>query len=212
MKWMCSLVMAAIAMSSVYVSAQSSIGATTDDGRKVLLSQDGTWKYAPAASDQKDASVASFEKGGKATEVLSINKGMASVSYDPNLWKATNQEDPTKTTFTHKSGDAYAMVIGERIESTLDGLKELALANARKAASSLTILKEEKRLVNGSAVLYLKFEPTIQGITFIFEGYYYAGPAGTIQLLTYTGKNLLGEYESDMLDFLNGFEIAPAKK
>lgn len=36
-----------------------------------------------------------------------------------------------------------------------------------------------------------------------------SGRIGTIQLFTYTGANLISEYEKDFLEFLNGFVIEP---
>jgi hypothetical protein len=51
----------------------------------------------------------------------------------------------------------------------------------------------------------------VSDVTFIWEGYYYAGPAGTIQVVTYTGKNLFSEYKDEMQNFLNGFQVAPVK-
>jgi hypothetical protein len=48
---------------------------------------------------------------------------------------------------------------------------------------------------------------TIEGIQFVYYGYYYAGKAGTIQLLTYTSQNLFAEYKSEMTELLNGLTI-----
>jgi hypothetical protein len=37
------------------VAAQSTTSATTTDGKKVILSTDGTWKYAPALDASRPA-------------------------------------------------------------------------------------------------------------------------------------------------------------
>jgi hypothetical protein len=50
-------------------------------------------------------------------------------------------------------------------------------------------------------------ESVSHGIPFAFEGYYYGGKAGTIQILTYTGTNLVKEYDADFMEFLNGFRV-----
>jgi hypothetical protein len=62
------------------------------------------------------------------------------------------------------------------------------------------------RRVNGADVLCVKLEATMSGIPFIYYAYYYASPAGSVQVITYTGRNLFPEYEKDFLDFLNGFQ------
>ena len=212
MKICCYLLSAAMMMLGSYIAAQSPLTATTEDGRKVILLQDGTWRYSPAGTAISQPDPATYKAPASATEVFSINNGAASLHYDPAVWSIKKQEGPSKTVFVHKSGDAQGMIIAERLEMSQEALKELVFTNARKAATSVEVLHDEKRVVNGSPVLYLSFEPTIQGIVFVFEGYYYAGPAGTIQVISYTGKNLISEYRDVMQGFLNGLEILPPKK
>lgn len=130
----------------------------------------------------------------------------AAVSYDPNKWKQTTAREPGRFTFTHTSGDGYAMVIFERIQLTPEGLKRIVLGNAREAAPDARITFEESRVVNGVKVTCLQFEGTVQDIPLRYYGYYYAGKAGTIQVLTYTGNSLFEEYEADFTEFLNGFQ------
>jgi len=205
-----SLVLAAsLFLTATQVAAQKPLVATTEDGQRVILSQDGTWKYAPAPTAAPQAGTAAFTRPSTATSVLTLNKGAATVRYDPAEWTVDKQESVNKTSFEHKSGDLYGMVIAERLEMTSETLKELALKNAKNAATSVSVLQEDQRVVNGTEVVHLLFEATIQGALFTFEGYYYAGPAGTIQVLTYTGKNLYPQYQDQIQGFLNGLEVAP---
>jgi hypothetical protein len=143
--------------------------------------------------------------------VLVLNKGAASLNYDGSRWTPIKEDDPGRTEFHHKSGDLYGLIISERLETSPEALKAVALKNLKNAASSYTVLQEEKRLVNGTEVTYPEFEAVISDITFIWQGYYYAGPAGTIQVVTYTGKNLISEYRDEMQNFLDGFQVAPVK-
>jgi len=123
------------------------------------------------------------------------------------LWKEKKSEDPSKTTLSHKDGDVYAMIIFERTEMDLEDIKNIAINNAKAVAPDIKVTLEEERIVNGGNIFCMKMEGTIQSINFIYYGYYYAGEAGTLQLLTYTFTNLFHEYESDMTDFLNGLSI-----
>ena len=59
-------------------------------------------------------------------------------------------------------------------------------------------------VVNGLKVLNLHMEGTIQGMKFSFYGYYYSSANGSVQLVTYTGKNLFNDYKDDIELFLNG--------
>ncbi|MGA8011616.1 MAG: hypothetical protein WB949_04230, partial [Candidatus Acidiferrales bacterium] len=171
-------------LSMASAAAQSTTNATTTDGKKVILSKDGTWKYASAADASQPAAALTYEKPSTASAVLVLNKGAASFSYDASKWTPSKQDDADKTEWHHTSGDLYGLIISERLETSPEALKAVALKNLKAAASSFTVLQEEKRLVNGSQVTYLEFEAVVSDVTFIWEGYYYAGPAGTIQVVT----------------------------
>lgn len=181
------------------------IRATTENGREVILKSNGTWAFAEAAKSPPDSG--SFQKSEKSTSVFTAKDGKVSVWFDPSKWTKTESEKAQKTTFSHVDGDVYALVIHERIGMTLEGLKEMALKNARQVAPDLKVTYEEKRKVNGKEVLCMRFASTIEGINFVYFGYYYAGKEGTVQLLTYTSENLFQEYEPAMTEFLNGLVI-----
>jgi hypothetical protein len=83
----------------------------------------------------------------------------------------------------------------------------VALNNALEAAPDAKIVEEQRRRVNGTDVVMLRLEGTTSGIAATFLGYYYGGPAGTVQVICYTGQNLFQEYRPDFEDFLNGFHI-----
>jgi hypothetical protein len=102
---------------------------------------------------------------------------------------------------------AAGIIISERTGMPLETLKEVVITNAKKVASTVTILFEELRNVNGVEVLHLKLDLMAKGIPFIFYGYYYSSDLGSFQVTTYTAKNLFDEYESDFLNFLNGMTI-----
>jgi hypothetical protein len=44
-------------------------------------------------------------------------------------------------------------------------------------------------------------------VPFTYLGYYYGGPKATIQVVTYTGRNLFGEYRKDFEELLNGLQV-----
>lgn len=188
-------------------SQAGDIRGTTDDGRKVLLRDDGTWEYAAAAKTSRATASGTHEKPSEATTLFKAKGDKFLLWYDPLTWHQKKSADGDKTTFVHKDGDVYAMVLAERFGMTLEALKDLAIRNAQKAATDARVTSEEYRTVNGKKVLCMKMEGTIEGIQFIYYGYYYAGKAGIIQLITYTAQNLLPEYEADMTQFLNGLVI-----
>lgn len=148
-----------------------------------------------------------FAVSSGATQQIDLLNGKASVSINPTKWKETKSTEAAKRTFEHINGDGYAMIISERIAIPMDKLREIAVANARETAPDLKVVEEQRRLVNGTDVLMLRLEGTVTGVPFTYLGYYYGGSAGTIQVITYTGRNLFDEYRKDFEEFLNGFRI-----
>jgi hypothetical protein len=136
-------------------------------------------------------------------------KGPFGVWMNSQKWtlKDSKEETGNKLTFTHKSGDAYAMMIGERVQLSLDALKKAALENAKGVAPDIKIVSDEKRTVNGKEMMCLKMSGTIETTPFVYYGYYYGGSEGTLQVICYTSANLFDEFKGDFDDFLNGTQI-----
>jgi Tir chaperone protein (CesT) family len=161
----------------------------------------------PAASLVGASVDGTFNAPKGATQEIDILNGKAGMSINPNLWKETRSTETGRRSFQHLRGDGYAVIIAERIEIPLDRMKEIALSNAREADPEVRITEEQHRRVNGTEVLLLRLEGKVNGIAFTYFGYYYGGPAGTVQVITYTGQNLFQEYRRDFEDFLNGFHL-----
>jgi hypothetical protein len=184
------------------VASADTLKAVTEDGKTVVLNGDGTWKYETAAQG--------FTKPAQATKLLKGTRVRYGLWMDESKWllaKDKGDSPERDYAFRHVTGDAYAMVIAERLEVPMESLKAIALQNARNATKDVRVTKEEVRNVNGTQVLSLQMEGTIQGIPFVFNGYYYAGKRGTIQVITYTGRNLFEEYRRDMDNLLSGFFV-----
>jgi hypothetical protein len=137
--------------------------------------------------------------------LLYFNTDKMSIKYDQNKWKQKTSGKPGHFEFEHSSGDAYAMIIAERIAFPTDSLPDIALSNAKDADPNAAITFREKRRVNGVDVWFVKIEGVLEKTPFIYYGYYYGGKNGSVQVVTYTGKSLMAEYEKDFMEFLNGF-------
>ena len=191
----CGLLAAALAAPA----AAQPIPATTADGRRVILNPDGTWRWAEQAAVRGSVPAGS-------QKLLSGKRVPFGIWFNEAKWRPQEDPEPGPRTYmiTHARGDAYAMVIEERLEASLDALRRVAVENAKKAAPDAAVVREERRTVNGLEVLLLQIDATIRQVPFSYLGYYYTGPQGSVQVVTFTGRNLLREYEPDLLDFLNG--------
>jgi hypothetical protein len=194
------------------VVAQTPIKARTESGKDVILSPDGTWRYATDAPPSHTATAATMTRPAGSRTVYKAEHGGFSVWYDDSKWiKSPRTDDEGRIEFRLKRGDAYAVAIVEELGIPTATLKEIALENAKGAAPDAKVVFEETRTVNGKEVACMKIEGTIKGISFRYYGYYYGGKKGSIQLLTYTGTEIFPKYEQDFLEFLNGLEIEDPK-
>lgn len=186
-----------------------SLRATTQDGREVLLDPKGTWKFAPAAVGKGPDAGAQYRVPAASKENVQIPKLKAKIAYNDKRWQLLNKplNEVASLSFRHVSGDSYAMVIAERVEMPIKTLRDAAVENARAAAQDLKVEREERRTVNGKSVLFLQMSGTVKGIPFVYYNYYHAGPVGSIQIISYTSKNLFEENKADFADLLNGLLI-----
>ena len=212
---------------------QSPVAAITQDGRKVFLYPDGTWKLAEQAQPQSSPVVGnsspgankpgpgnppvmgqnSNTEGGNNSPVNSkvfvkAPQGEFGVWVDQQKWTQNpSNNDPIKITFIHQGETSYAMIIGEKAHLSLDTLERAALINAKKAVPDITLLFKEKRVVSGKSVLCMQMTGTVQGTSFMYYGYYYGGPEGTLQVICYTTPQLFDQAKADFDELLSSITI-----
>jgi hypothetical protein len=198
---------------SVLLTAQvlcvHALTATTEDGRKVILNADGTWKYAPVEKQGWGGMGNEWKKPDNAKSVLKGKAGFYELWYDPAKWTLNpNPQNPVvEYGLISSSKDGQATVIAERTAMPLDTLKRAAIENAKRASSDLQVVDEQKIVVNGESVLKMKMSGTIQGIAFAYYGLYWAGNAGALQIITFTSQNLAAEFQSEFEELLSGLVI-----
>lgn len=192
------------------ISVKAQKTALTEQGEKVILYPDGSWKYSSTdepALREIPVNTNKLVKPDDATfQVKSKSVPGAAIWISPKLWSFENGkgEDAAEYEFNLRNEDAYGMMISEGIEIPLLSLRDIAIENARRAAPDLEIKEEEYRTVNGIKVLCLQMNATIRGIPFSYFNYYYSNKSGSIQLLTYTSATRFGAYRSRMEKLLNG--------
>jgi len=196
---------------TINVSGQKK-AVVTESGKEVLLFDDGTWKYVfddPSGSVKIDTIIMSKPKeSGYFIESIKLKYG---VWINKKRWtfqkSVSDGTIPSEYTFKLNGEDAYGMIIAEKIEIPIDNLLDIAFQHAKNAATDAKIIKQECRKVNGKVIHFMQMEGTLQGIKFVYLGYYYSDSNGSVQFLTYTSKNLLSQYKEEMESLLNGFII-----
>ena len=194
----------------LFSTSVAQINAITSTGEEVVLYDDGTWKYLNDSLDKIEeipVNSALFLKSEEATFLVRSKRTNVGIWINPKHWsfKKGEEGEPAEFQFQRKGDDLYGMLIAEKISIPIESLKGIAINNARSVAPDIRVIREEYRTVNGLELLMMQMAGTIQGTKFIYHGYYYFSPSGTVQLLTYTGENLFQQYEERIEDFLNGF-------
>jgi hypothetical protein len=214
---------------------QSPVAAITQDGRKVLLYPDGTWKLADQAQPQSSQAIGNNSAGdnNRATDnrsgpgnpppmgqnqnteggnnppanskvFVKAPQGRFGLWIDQQKWTQNpSNNDPIKIIFTHQGETSYAMVIAEKARVSMEALERAALINAKKVSPDMTLLFKEKRVVNGKSVLCLQMTGTVQGTSFMYYGYYYGGPEGTLQVICYTTPEQFDQAKTDFDELLS---------
>jgi hypothetical protein len=182
------------------------IRAKTEDGKEVILLSDGTWEHVTPEEPLPSLSH-SNPQGSK--RLLKGKRGTYGIWIDEDKWRMSNVTfDPAaEFGFAHTAGNVYAMVIDANLYMPFEQLKNVALENIQKEAPDAKITFEEKRSIKANELFYMTIEGTVQAIPSVFFGYYYSGEAGTIQIITYAAKDLIDDFESDFIEFFNGFEV-----
>jgi hypothetical protein len=230
------LLMVNLGIASVW-GEESPIAALTQDGRKVLLYPDGTWKLADQAQPQgsavqgsnsapgntpgmgnrsapgngsQNAETENNSPPGNSKTFVKAPQGEFGVWIDKQKWTQTQSDDPIRITFMHQGESSYAMIVAERARVSLEALERAALANAKKAAPDMTLLFKEKRTVGGKSVLCMQMTGTIMGNTFMYYGDYYGGPEGTLQVICYATPEQFDQAKADFDELLGGIQIGRA--
>ena len=131
-----------------------------------------------------------------------------SLKYDPDQWRPMASPGDGQFAFSRSSSGAQALVISEPTAVPLDAIQDVALANAQSVDPNATMVFRYRKWVKGVAWWFLKIKATVGNIPMVYWGYFYAGEGGTVQIVTYTEKSRLPEYEKSFTDFLDGLTIS----
>ena len=203
MKYILSII---LCLSSTDIISQT-INAITQFGQEVELHENGTWNYL---KDNSRASFGtnntSFKKSPNSSFLVKSKIAPVGVWINTSDWKFNNDDnnEDSEYFFEYQHGDLYGMAIVEELEIPIDNLAKIALENAKYLINDIQVVTQEYRFVNGQKVLYMEFGGTVEGMQITYDGYYYSDSGGTIQLIVFTGTNLINKYKNKIEEFLNG--------
>ena len=143
---------------------------------------------------------------------LNLLQNRMAVRYDSSEWNMQASSEPGVHQLQHSTGDLYVRAIEERIQMPLEAMPEVALANAREVDPNVTAIRQGSRVVNGVGMLFIEYEATVGGVPFVFVAHFFSDTSGTVQIIAWTGRNLLAEYRDTIERFVSGFEVSRGRR
>jgi len=122
-----------------FIGAQD-IKAVTEDGRDVLLHNDGTWGYVDKPqSSSPSAATSTFKAPDTAISKVSSRKAKIAVFYDPTLWTVEKLTgEAAEFQFQLGDSEVYARLIAESETFDLSTVRSGIIAMPRRRPSPST--------------------------------------------------------------------------
>ena len=164
-----------------------------------------------------DKSDIQYSKPQASTKLVKGEKVQYELWVDNSKWEIYNSNDSVFKDFRnmlgnqglglshvlrHHSGESMAIV--QEIHTSADfEILHKALSESLSMGKG-NIISEDIRKVNGSDILYIKWMEDLGTSKIVWLSYYLSKKSGHMRLAGGTTEDLLAEYESDIIDLLNG--------
>ena len=195
---------AAIFVISITYSYSQNIKATTQEGKEVILSPNGTWKYSQPNIIKTNSKPALSTKSVKSTIVKGFEFWMDGKKWIPAKKKDTENAE---FQFNHSDGNCSIMIFSDKSYVPSDDYSKQFVDNLHSSSPEAKVVNEEKRIVNGQEVRFVSVDAVFDKITFRYFICFYSGKKGTTQIISYTAKDIFPEFEKEIVDFMSGFVV-----
>lgn len=206
-----------LAVLLVHATIFSQHKALTEDGKEVVLFENGTWKFI----NESDAKVLEtiptnqnvFEKSKTAGFLLKSKKLDVGIYFDPKKWKLAPQNisPHVEYFFTERNtADGYfGFMMTEKVQiATLKNLKELILENIKRNVDYFRLKESEYRTVNGLKVLFIRYAANTKGMDFEYAGNYYINSDGYTGVVGFSSQKVFEKSFSEIQELINGISIS----
>jgi hypothetical protein len=154
------------------------------------------------------ADVRAIEDAGRWRE---LEHGNFKLRYDGTRWyRDPTDTDPAVFNLLRVDRLAEAQLIAENAPARAEDMEAAVLATAREAAESVTLRRRGRKFRNGFELEELEFAVRSDGVTYVNHGYFYTGPAGTLQLRAWSPDKTYAGIAGDIAELLDGLAIKPA--
>jgi hypothetical protein len=145
--------------------------------------------------------------GPTGVSTASAVHGKFKIRLDQEEWRLGPGKTENIQQFTHRSGEAFLLVISERVSTPKQSLAEVALGNARNLDPQAKLTRQEVVQLSGREVLAIEMLAEAKGLRFRYLGRMYSGSSGTVQVVAFTLEQHFAEYQSKMQTILDSLTI-----
>ena len=210
-------------------SPSEPVRATTEDGRRILVYGDGTWRLdrqpspagragetppPPPVEAPPPAPPAPPPPAGASSRTLTSASGAYSVAYDPTVWSNPRSRinEDAEFELTLPFGAGYAITIYEAFPATSKQVRDVVIANAQQGIAGLVEVRSERAIrVPGGEGVQVEFEALADnGLEFVFITSAFGTSEGSLQVTTFTAKSAVERHRAEMLRFHEGVRLAKA--
>lgn len=137
-----------------------------------------------------------------------LERGNFKLRYDGTRWyRDPTDTDPAVFNLLRVDRLAEAQLIAETGPAAAEEMETSVLATARESAESVTLKRRGKKTRGGLNMEELEFVVRVDGETYINHGYFYAGPAGALQLRAWSPEKTYESVAGDIVELLDGLAI-----
>lgn len=178
--------------------------AVAEDGRRVLLSSDGSWRFDPQQVGSASSTRADLPGSPYRTSVKRFT-----VAYDTSQWVQLppKEGEENKRNFKHRNLPMQALVIADEFPANNASLHNVILHNARSVGATVTVLIDEERTLQAKQIGHLRFLASAQGMDFIFATHYFGDNDGNVQVSCFTAQSLFAKVQAECQRFLDGLTV-----
>ena len=206
----------------VSIAQKKEIGkAITTDGRRILLYDDGTWKYElepvpvtrgtavpDTAEDLFNKPVGGqFQKSPYNKKEWKSNRTHFSIWFNPKKWKLNLLHNTPPAEVSFHFNETICQAITERLDIDMEVWIRDAKLFRKQNYPSMKIQQEEWRTVNGQNVYYIKWQTGDNRTNIQCYNYFAKGNTELIQVGISTPVSIASETEEEVLRLLNGLVL-----
>ena len=188
----------------------------TDDGKEVVLFDNGTWKFVNESDAKTLETITTndflFKKSKDAGFLMRSKKLDMGIYYNPSKWKISSEKISPYVEYMFRSVEndqLFGMMITEKIQMpTLKNLKDILIMNVQRSADYFRLKESEYRTVNGLKVLYMRYMANSKGLDFEYIANYYINDSGYCGIVSFSAQSSFEKNLPQMEELINGISIA----